>query len=108
MMKQIDCLLSVGDGQRDRSCERDDVVDVHREPNPKTAKMSNRRGQHLCGQSWGWSQAEGHPDALVLHSLPHEPHGLAVPAANEEVMIKVADVDLGHVVVATEELGHRV
>ena len=46
--------------------------------------------------------------ALVLHSLPHEPHGLAVLLAEDEVMVEVADVDLGDVVVATKQLGYCV
>ena len=108
MMKQVDRLLSVSDGLRDRASEDDDVVDVHREANAKATEMSNRRGQELRRQPRGWSQAEGHADALVLHSLPHEPHGLAVLAAEDEVMIEVADVDLRDVVVATKERGHRV
>ena len=46
--------------------------------------------------------------ALVLHPFPHEPHGLAVLQAEKEVMVEVADVDLGDVVVATKELGYCV
>ena len=41
-------------------------------------------------------------------SLPHELHGLAVLAAEDEVMVEVADVDFGDVVVATKELGYCV
>ena len=108
MMKQVDRLLSVSDGLRDRASEYDDVVDVHRQLDAEATEIPNRRGQKLCRQPWGWSQAEGHVDALVLHPLPHEPHGLAVLAAEKKVMIKIADVDLGDVVVATKELGHCV
>ena len=104
MMKQIDRLLSVRDGLGDRASEDDNVVDVHRQPDAEATEMPNRRSQKLGRQPWSWSQAEGHADALVLHSLPHEPHGLAVLLAEEKVMIKVADVDLDDVVVATKEL----
>ena len=108
MMKQVDRLLSVSDGLWDRASEGDDVVDVHRESDAEATEIPNRRSQNFCRQPCGWSQAEGHADALVLHSLPHEPHGLAVLLAEEKVMIKVADVDLGDVVVAAKELGYCV
>ena len=108
MMKQVDRLLSVRDGLRDRASEDDDVVDVHRQPDAEATKMPDRRSQELGRQPWGWSQAEGHADALVLHPLPHEPHGLAVLPAEEKVVIKVADVDLGDVVVAAKKLGYCV
>ena len=108
MMKQIDRLLSVRDGLGDRASEDDNVVDVHRQPDAEATEMPNRWGQKLGRQPWGWSQAEGHADALVLHSLPHEPHGLAVPLAEEKVMIEVADVDLGDEVVAAKKLGYCV
>ena len=108
MMKQVDRLLSVRDGLLDRASEDDDVVDVHREPDAEATEMPNRRSQKLGRQPWGWSQAEGHADALVLHPLPHEPHGLAVLPAEKEVMVEVADVDLGDVVVAAKELSYCV
>ena len=102
MMKQVDRLLSVRDGLGDRASEDDNVVDVHRQPDAEATEMPNRWSQKLGRQPWGWSQAEGHADALVLHPLPHEPHGLAVLPAEKEVMVEVADVDLGDVVVATK------
>ena len=108
MTKQIDRLLSVRDGLGDRASEDDNVVDVHRQPDSKSAEMPDGWSQMLCRQPWGWSQAEGHADALVLHPLPHERHGIAVLLAEEKVMVEVADVDLGDVVVATKELGYRV
>ena len=45
MMKQVDRLLSVSDGLRDRASEDDDAVDVHREADAEATKMSYRRGQ---------------------------------------------------------------
>ena len=44
MMKQVDRLLSVSDGLRDRASEDDDVVHVHREANAEATEISNRRG----------------------------------------------------------------
>ena len=85
MMEEVDRLLSVRDGLRERTSEDDDAVDVDRESGADATEMPNRRSQELGRQPWGWDQAEGHADALVLHSLPHEPHGLAVLAAEEEV-----------------------
>ena len=108
MMKQIDRLLSVRDGLGDRASEDDNVADVHRQPDAESAEMPDGWSQKLGRQPRGWSQAEGHAEALVLHFLPHEPHGLAVLLAEKKVMIKVADVDLGDVVVATKELGYCV
>ena len=108
MMKQVDRLLSVRDGLGDRASEDDNVVDVHRQPNAESAEMPDGWSQKLGRQPWGWSQAEGHADALVLHPLPHEPHGLAVLPAEKEVMVEVADVDLGDVVVAAKKLGYCV
>ena len=52
------------------------------------------------------------PNGMPMHShftpLPHEPHDLAVLTAQEEVMVEVADVDLGHVIVAAEHLSYCV
>ena len=108
MMKCVHRQLSVDDGLLNRPGQEDQVVDINGDPKTLAAELTKHRSEELGRQPWGRGQAEWHDDALVLHSFPHEPHDLAVLPAQEEVMKKVADVDLRHVVVATEHLSHRV
>ena len=71
-------------------------------------EITNYWGHDLHSQSWCWSQAEGHANALILLALPHELHVPVVGFADEEVHVEVAEINLCHQVVAMDEGLHSV
>ena len=71
---------------------------------PRERRISNYWCHHLGDKPSDHGQSERHADLLVFLALPHEPHVPAVGLANEEVHVKVGEIDLCNEIVPLDEL----